>query len=642
MTVIRFDGDSLPAGWTTTEPAGGHVVVSGGYLRLQSDVGADFDNLSGGVTTPQGPLVRIPISGTFDYAFGLGNSAIAAINQSFELTVWDQASTRGIRFGQYSTAAPGRSSLWFCRRQTTTNQNVTLTAPPSNLYGTRGWMRYTWTGTQFILRSSQTGKPGTWHTHGTITDAFVPTELLLGMTAATPDANGREVRHAVFVDMVDQAEDATQPPGETTYNPLHDFDLTGVALPSGLTSEVNASGTVVVADGYARLTTDSNVADSYAWLIGPDNLPLDHGMLMRYRFPQPFVQNVFAAPILRGSGTTDLPGASVVEDKYRPGTGLLTEINGGGSFGDILRFLLAHPVPTGKNFDGAAEFDGFAMVVENLNGEVDGSLGDWIWIRFEAIDGYWRARFWYDGDAEPGSWQYEGGDWTQRGTAWFLSIAHNDSTTGGAQGLSSIDVAELELYEVVTSTVDPIQTGGTSLVTTTSFSIDGSSPTSSVPTGGTGFSTVTAIQADGSSPTPSVPAGGLQIDADILVLLDGSSPTPSVPVGGLSVSTNVTVTLSGSSPTPTVPSGGMEFSSTTTVTADGSAPTPEVPTGGTTLVLVTAGTVDGASPSPTIPTGSVSLSSQLDFNINGQNPSAVAGHWSAQILPSRWKAQVVS
>lgn len=471
MTITRFDGTTLPAGWTATEPALGHVVVSGGFLRLQSDAGATFNNLSGGITAPQGPLVRIPVSGAFDFAVGLGNAANAAEFQSFELTAWDQATTRGIRFAQYVQEVSNRDVSWFGRRQTATTANITLTAPPSNLYGPRGWMRFTWTGTQFILRSSMTGKPGSWHTHATVTDAFAPTEFLLGMTASTPDANGRELRYAVFVDMADQADDATSPPGETTSTPLHDFDLSGAALPAGLTSQVNAGGSVVVSGGFARLTNDTNVADSYAWLVGPTDLPRDHGMLIRYRFPQPSVQNTFGAPILRGAATTDLPGAQVLQDKYRPGTGTLAEINGAGSFGDIIRFLTANPTPVGENFDGSSEFLGFANMVENLDGEVNGNTGNWIWLRFEVIDGYWRARFWYDGSAEPSAWTYEGGDWTQHGTAWFLSWSHNDSTTGGAGGLASMDVAELELYEVVTSAGQDLQATITDTVGVTDHSV---------------------------------------------------------------------------------------------------------------------------------------------------------------------------
>src|SRR5690606_38516586 len=58
-------------------------------------------------------------------------------------------------------------------------------------------------------------------------------------------------------------------------------------LPEGLTATEANGGEAVVRNGTLRMLTDTAVNGSYAWVKGPDDLPADHGVLIKYRFPSP-------------------------------------------------------------------------------------------------------------------------------------------------------------------------------------------------------------------------------------------------------------------------------------------------------------------------------------------------------------------
>src|SRR5690606_34170933 len=152
------------------------------------------------------------------------------------------------------------------------------------------------------------------------------------------------------------------------------------------------------------------------------------------------VLNSFAAVSIRGSDDTDLPASEVRTDKYRPGTGLAAEVNGGStSFGDIFRIRPANPPSVRVVLSGSREVYGFSMAVEDTESPVNGAGGEWTWLRMEMVGPHNRARVWYDGDQKPETWHYEGEDYPVRGTGAAIAWSHNDDITPG--GISVFEVS---------------------------------------------------------------------------------------------------------------------------------------------------------------------------------------------------------
>ncbi len=606
MTVTRFDGDELPEGWSAVEPAGGHVTVGGGYAALQSDAGANFDSIGSSISAPQGPRIQVEVAGAFDYAVALASPANTAASSGVSVLALDESAGYGVRFDQYVSGVDNRNPSWYgYRRDNTGNADLSLASTPSALWGPRAWMRISWDGVDsWKIQSSHTGLPESWHTHAEFTADFTPATFELALTAFGPDSNGREVRIGAVVDMDGRGDDATTHflVGEIR-DTIYNANLSGPELPEGLTATEANGGEAVVRNGTLRMLTDTAVNGSYAWVKGPDDLPADHGVLIRYRFPSPemltnseftsgaddwhaydgatltweegrgvavytpsasppqtvqlgrptatrpvvtpgktyratasvrldvqravqlafrwydesgtevststsgFAQvgnqymelsfqavapegaatvsprvwmlgaegpsyvmrvdyfrlhevntvgvlNSFAAVSIRGSDDTDLPASEVRTDKYRPGTGLAAEVNGGStSFGEIFRILPAYPTAVGVDFSGSREFYGFSMAVEDTESPVNGASGEWIWLRMEMVGPHYRARVWYDGDLEPETWHYEGEDYSVRGTGAAIAWSHNDDITPG--GISVFEVSAFELYGITVEHTDP-------------------------------------------------------------------------------------------------------------------------------------------------------------------------------------------
>ncbi|WP_053207946.1 hypothetical protein [Jiangella muralis] len=458
MTVTRFDGATLPAGWTAVTPAGSSVVVGGGYAELAIAPGQTMNSLFTTGTTPQGPHIWTPVGGSWDIAVALAEESITLPNQGLDLLALNSATIQGARFASFTDAQAGTfraDRMWFgFHRWGTTNTSgtrasiTTTDTLGSVLYGGPTWLRlaYDQPTTTFTYSASMDGR--TWYVIATAVSAVPADRFAIHATATPSGTEGRVQRIAAVVDMVGRSGDATTPPPAVTRRTIHATNFADGAVPAWLTPATAAGGTVTPATGSVTLSTDGTQLGSLAWLTAAADLPADHGMLLRYEIPVAGHTNSFWVPTIRGAATTSVAGAKTPDDKFGAGVSMLFELPARqhSTAGTVIRLLRRSPIATAASMTGTREFDGYTMLVENLAGEVSTVGGPVTWVRLEAAGDTIRGRLWYDGNPEPSTWPYQVEDHMRKGLRAAITLAHNDATNEAAA--SAVRLSSVELYEL--------------------------------------------------------------------------------------------------------------------------------------------------------------------------------------------------
>lgn len=452
--TVWFDGATLPTGWSQAAPVGS-VDLAGEYLRLVTPPGASVDSISNGVTTPQGPLVWCEVSGSFDFAVALAEEPNNLPNQGIDLLALT-ASNTGARFCNYSSTMTGTSFRGDHKYYVYDNGSQAVTGNTSQLYGAAGWLRlrYDESASTFTFYQSRTGLAGSWVQISSHTTALTPERFAIHANAAVPDSYGREQRIAGVVDMLARpAGDVEEPPGDPSRTVLSTFD--GSTVPGAPESRNN--GSVSVVNGNLALSITDQVADSHAGVVFT-GLPVHHGLLLRYRVAQGYT-NAFWVPGLAIEPSTTIDGAVVVDDKWGKGNLMLMEMParvGSGTADRTVRMLRRSPVPVGQAQTGSREFDGYSMLIEDLNFPIDTDGSPWTWMRFEKVGNWYRARVWYDGQSEPTAWDQMLTDHARRGTSAGLALGSNDSQAGGSN-TATVEFSDIQVYQVDLAPPPPAQ-----------------------------------------------------------------------------------------------------------------------------------------------------------------------------------------
>lgn len=446
--VTWFKDEGLPEGWTSETPAGS-VLFSSEYLTLKTPAGAVVDSISSAGGKPQGPMIQINVDGPFDYAVALAEEPNNLANQGIDLLALGEDNT-GARFCLYSTdlSSSFRNDHNY---YVFDGSSRTVTGNTSALYGAPGWLRLKYDGTDFTFYQSRTALPGSWVLINTHAAPFVPAKFAIHAIAYVADSYGREQRIAGVVDM-------TKHPSEDVFtSPVvvrtddNEFDGTNVL---GTVATVGADSAVEVVDGNQILTVKNATAGSSASVMF--EMPTqNHGMLLRYKVAPGFT-NAFWVAGVGLETTTSLEGAKVVSDKWGAGDMMLMEMparitsNVSGNAGVIVRMLRRSPVPLAQEQVGTREFDGYSMLIEDLNFPVGTEGGPWTWMRLEKV-GYWtRVRIWLDGEAEPDEWSQMLVDCSRRGSNASLSLGFNDASAGGTD-TATVSFSDIVLYSVETA-----------------------------------------------------------------------------------------------------------------------------------------------------------------------------------------------
>ncbi|HTF53606.1 MAG TPA: hypothetical protein VK735_39690 [Pseudonocardia sp.] len=458
MTITRFDGVALPAGWTAVAPTGSTVTVANGYCELAIAASQDMDSLSSSVTAPEGPYIWTAVSGNFDYAVSLAEESINLTNQGLDLLGLNSGTMQAVRVACYCADQSGsfrgdRNFFAFHRWGTTnvsgTRANVTTTDTLGTvLYGGPGWLRlaYDQPTTTYTYKASMDGR--TWFQIAQWTSLAPVNRFAIHATATPSGADGRVQRIALVVDMTGRGDDATEAAPPVGRSTVESTDFAAGTLPAWLTTEVANGGAVSTDVTGVTISLDRSQVGSKAWLLGPDTLSPDHGILIKYQVAENGYTNAFWVPTIRAEATTDIAGARTPDDKFGAGTSMLFELAARDDdvAGQIIRLLRRSPIAETETQTGTREFDGYTMLIENLAGEVTTVGKPVTWMRLEAIGDVVRGRLWYDGSPEPSSWQYQVSDDMRRGTQAAFTIAHNDTVTGS--GSASMKLSYIEIYEL--------------------------------------------------------------------------------------------------------------------------------------------------------------------------------------------------
>lgn len=455
MTVVEFTGGTLPAGWTAVEPAGSSVDLPGDYVQLTIDPGQSFNSLSSSVDAPEGPLVQRSVSGAFDLAVGLAEEATVMPTSGIDLLALNSGAPDGVRLGLYTgaqTSSYDNDTGWFIRSTdpAITPLNTTGDAPMGGLYGCPGWLRLAWDGVDtYTCYASHTGRSGDWHQLAQFTSGFTPDLFAIHAVSFPSGSDGRVQRIQRVVDLAARgSDDATDTPDVGTAATLHSTDFSAGSLPAWLTPSTANGGAVTTTTAGAELTIDESQTGSRAWLVGPTDLPADHGLLVQYQLTAAGYLNAFWVPAVAVATTTDVPGAEVLSDKWGNGTGLIMEMPARehASQGQLLRLLRRSPIPAGADQTGSREFDGYSLMIEDDAAPV-GTVGlPLTWLRMEHAGHEVRVRLWLDGDPEPATWTYRAQGHMRGGLGMALTLAHNDSVSGS--GTASVRFSQIELYDL--------------------------------------------------------------------------------------------------------------------------------------------------------------------------------------------------
>lgn len=462
MTVTRFDGVTLPAGWTAVTPADTSVVVAGGYAELSVDPGQTKNSLFNSGTVPQGPYIWTAVTGSWDYAATLAEECIDLPDQGLDLMALHSATIQGVRAACFRAGTPStfrddRGFFVFHRWGLTNTAGTRATVSHTDtlggeLYGGPGWFRlsYDQPSTTYTYRASMDGR--TWYTIASWVSEVPADRFAIHATATPSGTSGRVQRISAVVDMTGRGDDATTPPPAVARTVVQSTDFAAGTLPAWLTPDVANGGAVNTSTGGATLSTDRDQQGSRAWLLGPDTLAADHGILLKYRVASTGYGNVFWVPSIRVDSVTDIAGAVTPDDKYGPGTSMIFELPArvNAIAGQIIRLLRRSPIAQAETQTGGREFDGYTMLIERLTGEVSTEGQPTTWVRLEAIGQTVRGRVWYDGDPEPDAWQYQVEDHMRLGTQAAITMSHNDDVDD--PGSASVTISQVVIYELAEAT----------------------------------------------------------------------------------------------------------------------------------------------------------------------------------------------
>lgn len=455
-TVALFHGTTLPDGWTAVQPATTTVEMAGDFLRLATPAGGNFDSLGNAVTAPQGPLVWRPVSGSFDYAVGLAEEPQNLPFQGLDLLALT-AAMDGVRCCAYCGDQTGTFRAdhnYYVYSRGSGSQAVA--GNTSALYGAAGWLRlaYDQSTSTITYSQSRTGLPGSWVQISQFVTTVSPARFALhAIGYDTADVtNGREQRIDRVVDMLARGTDSavSAAPSISARSVIQSATDFTAGLPAWLTADTANGGVVTAnASGLTLQTTNAQVG-SHAWVLGPNDLTEDHGVLLRYQVGAGYT-NAFWTPAIGASMSTDIPGARTPDDKFGPGVSMIMEMPGRqhSTAGTVVRMLRRSPVRTAETMTGSREFDGYSMLIEDLAFPVGTVGGPVTWMRFEKAGQRFRVRIWLDGETEPTEWHQELQDHARRGTAMALTLGHNDASTGSAT--ATVTFTHVEVYTPVSS-----------------------------------------------------------------------------------------------------------------------------------------------------------------------------------------------
>lgn len=455
MTVTEFTGVTLPDGWTAVAPAGSSVDMPGDYLQLTIDPNQTFDSTTSSSTGPEGPLVWYTVSGAFDYAVCLAEEAINLNTQGLDLIAIDNTMLGGIRLSNYrnNTGAHRLDCGWYVFGENAgTVVNTSGDGLMNGLYGGPGWLRMAWDGVNaWTVYGSMTGFSGSWNTIASFTDAFTPTRFAIHAIAFPSGAAGRVQRIQRVVDLIAVgSDDATTDPPTRTEADLYEEDFAGGSLPAWLTAQTNNGGTVATTTAGAELSVGAT-DQSYAWLVGPTDLPIDgHGIEIEFQLTSAGGTNHFWVPVIALESSTDIAGAQVHNDKWGTGDGLLLEMSARehAVAGATIRTLRTSPNDTGSSPTGNREFDTYTLLVEDTSAPVTTVGTPLTRLKMERLDNArLRAKFWYAANSEPSAWDYEVECRMRHGTGMGLTLSHND----GAGGTSSVRFSYIRVYKLASS-----------------------------------------------------------------------------------------------------------------------------------------------------------------------------------------------
>lgn len=461
-TVIDFAGGVLPDGWVAQAPTGATVDLAGDYLQLAIEPGHTFNSLSGTIHAPQGPLVWRPVDGQFDLAVALAEEATNLPNSGLDLLALTDA-MNGVRFCAYSgtqTSTFRNDIAWYVRDHPVNHTvlNTTGDQMMSGLYGGPGWLRMAWDGSTFRCYASHTGRSGDWHTIAEFASSLIPSRFAMHAIAFPSGADGRVQRIRRVVDLAARGnDDATSPPPpDLVRQTIHVTDFRSGAVPSWLEPAADNGGAVAADESGAVLSIHQGTLRSQAWLLGPDNLPKEHGMLLRYQLVGSGYTNAFWVPAVAVDTTTDVPGARTPDDKWGRGTSLIMEMPGRAAAGEgeLVRVLRRSPIAAGAEQSGNREFDGYTLMVEDRSAPVSTVGNPVSWLRLERAGARLRARLWADGAPEPDEWHYQAEDWMRWGRGAAITLSQNDGVSG--TGTAAVRLSHVELYALlVESGPDP-------------------------------------------------------------------------------------------------------------------------------------------------------------------------------------------
>lgn len=446
MTLeTRFDGATLPDGWTATEPTGSSVTVGTGQLVLHIDGGLAFDSIFSTGSDPEGPRVTHALGGgDLDIAVQLGEEITNLTRGGLDLIVLG-AGTDAVRMGLYCQDASNLETLTFAyaRSSVSGSGSKTISSPDMN-GGHGGWLRITLVDDQWTMWHSPSGRSGDWLQLAQFTSVMDPATFMIHAVSTNSDqVEGRDQRIVRVVDLQARGtDDATEPVPTTIRTTVLNANLGGASLPSGLSSDTANGGSVTVADGHARLSIDMSVDGSYAWLLVDNEPAANQGLLVQYRKVAGTGQSFYTIAI-RMDDAPAVPGFTTPDDQYGVGVGYLLEGNLGNSG---TRFIRRNPVRSGGDFE-----EPYTFLYDEAN--ENPSVG-WIWVRIEAFGDRIRAKQWNDAIAveEPTEWEYDVEDAMRPSGRIAFTFSHNDGTSGDT---AVMEIATFQVYELSEEIIDP-------------------------------------------------------------------------------------------------------------------------------------------------------------------------------------------
>jgi hypothetical protein len=443
-------GTTLPLGWAYELPTPGGAEMTGSHLRLFSSAGVNSDSISSGHPVPEGAMVWRTVSGPFDFAVAMAADPTTLSKQGIDLLAMPDGSG-GVRACLYCNTVTGT----FRNDQnyyvyTSDGGSKSVTGNTSVLYGAPGWLRLTYDGAgNYVFYQSRTGLGGSWVVISSFTSTIVPTRFAIhnNSTAGADAVNGREQHIARVVDLLLKGHDEAADPVPTmTKSVVHTYNGEGTVPVWASVSEAN-NGEVAIVDDAIQLLITNEVAGSHAGVMF-GALGTSHGMLIRYRVVQGYT-NAFWVPLLALEPTTPIPGAQVVDDKWGEGNCMLMEMParvGTGTADRTVRMLRRSEVQEGMVMTGNREFDGYAMLHEDLAFPIDTGGSPWTMMRFEKLGPRTRVRIWDDGDPEPTEWDQEVDDWAIWGSTAGITLGSNDTSAGGSS-TCRVQFSDIEVYK---------------------------------------------------------------------------------------------------------------------------------------------------------------------------------------------------